>query len=145
MEHHDLLVEIFTEELPPKKLSTFEHEFSSQIENQLVEAKLTFDAIKSFSTPRRLAVLVSNLAEQQPTQKMEYRGPNVSVAYNAEKQLTPAGLGFLKKYNITPEQLSTISTEKGDCLYFTGNKTGLTVFELIPEIVKLALNKLSIN
>jgi len=144
MNHHDLLIEIFTEELPPKRLSMLENAFASAIEKQLCEAQLVFENIKSYATPRRLAVLVHQLAEQQPAQKIERKGPNVSQAYDAEGQLTPAGKGFLNSCGITADQLSTIKTDKGECLNFVGKKPGLSVTTLIPEIVKTALKELPI-
>lgn len=142
--YHDLLVEIFTEELPPKRLRNLEHAFSENIQKKLKEAQLDFSDIKSFSTPRRLAVIVSQLAEEQPAQKIEHKGPSITVAYDTQKQLTPAGLGFLKKCGIKEEQLSTLQTDKGECLYFSGEKTGLSVDSLIPEIIRSALKELPI-
>lgn len=144
MEHHDLLVEIFTEELPPKRLKTLEQAFALNIEKQLKAAQLEFSSIKSFATPRRLAVIVFHLAEHQPAQKIEHKGPSITLAYDAQKQLTPAGLGFLKKCGISTQQLSTTQTDKGECLYFSGEKPGLSVDALIPEIIKTALKELPI-
>ena len=144
MAHHDLLIEIFTEELPPKRLSLLEKTFADGIRKQLVEAELSFSSVRSFATPRRLAVIVSMLIDQQPAQKIERKGPNVKQAYDAQGQLTPAGKGFLHSCGITIEQLSTIQTDKGECLNFVGEKPGLPVTTLIPEIVKTALKELPI-
>ncbi len=143
-DYHDLLIEICTEELPPKRLSMLEQAFFSSIKKQLQEAQLDFSDIKSFSTPRRLAVLVYQLAEQQPTQTIERKGPNVTQAYDAQGQLTPAGKGFLHSCGITQDQLSTIKTDKGECLHFIGEKPGLDVTSLIPEIINTALKGLPI-
>lgn len=144
MEHHDLLVEIFTEELPPKRLSLLESAFANSIRQQLADSELSFSHVKSYATPRRLAVVVEKLAEKQLPQKIEHKGPSVTIAFDANKNLTPAGLGFLKKCGITEEQLSTTQTDKGECLYFAGEKPGLSVDRLIPEIIKIALKDLPI-
>lgn len=144
MAHHDLLIEIFTEELPPKRLSLLEHAFANHIRQQLVEAELSFSSVRSFATPRRLAIIVSMLVDQQPAQKIERKGPNVKQAYDAQGQLTPAGKGFLSSCGITIDQLSTIQTDKGECLNFVGEKPGLSVDTLIPEIIKKALKELPI-
>lgn len=143
--HHDLLIEIFTEELPPKRLSMLEKTFASNIEKQLRETQLEFSSIRSFSTPRRLAVMVEKLAEQQPTQKTERKGPNVTQAFDAQGQLTPAGKGFLNACGITQDQISIINTDKGECLNYIGEKVGLSVTILVPEIVKTALKDLPIS
>ena len=145
IDYHDLLIEICTEELPPKRLSMLEQAFFSSIKKQLQEAQLDFSDIKSFSTPRRLAVLVYQLAEQQPTQTIERKGPHVTQAYDAQGQLTPAGKGFLHSCGITQDQLSTIKTDKGECLHFIGEKPGLDVTILIPEITHTALRALPIS
>ncbi len=144
MEHHDLLIEIFTEELPPKRLHILEHAFVNSVRQQLVDAELSFSHAKSYATPRRLAVVVEKLAEQQLPQTIEYKGPSVNVAYDSNKQLTPAGLGFVKKCGITASQLSTMQTDKGECLYFSGEKPGLSIDSLIPDIIKTALKNLPI-
>ena len=144
MIHHDLLIEIFTEELPPKRLSLLQQAFENGIRKQLVETELSFSSVRSFATPRRLAVIVSMLADQQPAQKIERKGPNVKQAYDAQGNLTPAGKGFLNSCGITIDQLSTIQTDKGECLNFIGEKPGLPVTTLIPEIVKTALKELPI-
>lgn len=144
MEHHDLLIEILTEELPPKRLSILENAFAESIRKQLVEAELSFSHVKSYATPRRLAVVVEKLAEQQLPQTIEHKGPSIALAFDTNKQLTLAGLGFLKKCGITAEQLSTIQTDKGECLYFSGEKAGLSVDALIPDMVRKALKELPI-
>ena len=145
MNHHDLLIEIFTEELPPKRLSLLEKAFENSIRRQLVEAELSFSSVRSFATPRRLAIIVTMLAEQQLTQKIERKGPSIKQAYDAQGELTPAGKGFLNSCGITIDQLSTIQTDKGECLNFVGEKPGLSVDSLIPEIIRIALKELPIS
>jgi glycyl-tRNA synthetase beta chain len=142
--HHDLLIEILTEELPPKRLKLLEQAFLHSVRKQCADAELGFSHIQSYATPRRLALFVHKLIEQQPPQKVERKGPNIAQAFDANKQLTPAGLGFLKSCGITQEQLTTIQTEKGECLYYIGEKPGLSVDVLIPEIIRNALKELPI-
>ncbi|MBN8279538.1 MAG: glycine--tRNA ligase subunit beta [Gammaproteobacteria bacterium] len=88
-EHADFLVEIGTEELPPKSLHELEEAFATQVRAGLGSASLTFTGCRSFATPRRLALLVTGLALQQPTQAIEKRGPPVAVAFHVNSQIQP--------------------------------------------------------
>ena len=76
----DFLVEIGTEELPPKALRGLIDAFARAIASELADARLSYDALRPFASPRRLAVLVSGLLESQEDQEVELKGPPVSVA-----------------------------------------------------------------
>ena len=84
MTTQNFLVEIGTEELPPKALKTLATSFADNVEAELNQAGLSFDKIEWFAAPRRLAVKVLNLATQQPSKEIEKRGPAVSAAFDAE-------------------------------------------------------------
>ena len=110
MTTQNFLVEIGTEELPPKALKTLATSFADNVEAELNQAGLTFDKIEWFAAPRRLAVKVLNLATQQPSKEIEKRGPAVSAAFDAEgnqlKQLKAgrvvAGLPLIKQSALQP-------------------------------------------
>ena len=84
MTTQNFLVEIGTEELPPKALKTLATSFADNVEAELNQAGLSFNKIEWFAAPRRLAVKVLNLATQQPSKEIEKRGPAVSAAFDAE-------------------------------------------------------------
>ena len=85
MTTQNFLVEIGTEELPPKALKTLATSFADNVEAELNQAGLSFDKIEWFAAPRRLAVKVLNLATQQPSKEIEKRGPAVSAAFDDQK------------------------------------------------------------
>jgi glycyl-tRNA synthetase beta chain len=138
-ESADFLVEIGTEELPPKALSQLERAFAETVLSGLSKAGLKIGGYQSFATPRRLAVLVSELALSQPPQKVEKRGPSVKVAFDDEGQPTRAALAFAKGCGIAIEALPTVKTEKGEWLMFTAEIPGVATADLLPDIVRAAL------
>lgn len=147
MNQHDFLFELFTEELPPKALKKLSESLETAVTQGLVEAELAFKAITSYATPRRLAFMISQLAETQPMQKIERKGPAIKQAYDADGNPTPACIGFAKSCGIPLEDIRSINTtksDKGEWLYYQGEKAGKSVIELIPEIIKKALKQLPI-
>ena len=77
----DFLVELGTEELPPKALKNLMASFAETIEANLKAAELSFSAIKPFAAPRRLAVLVENLASETPSKELVVWGPPAAIAF----------------------------------------------------------------
>lgn len=144
MEHHDLLIEILTEELPPKRLPILEHAFAQSIHDELKQSGLDFLQVKSYASPRRLAVYVEKLSSEQAPQNKEYLGPNVKLAFNAEKELSAAGLGFIKKYGLNKDQIKIIHTDKGDCLYYCEETAGQSIDQLLPKILQQVFKSLPI-
>jgi glycyl-tRNA synthetase beta chain len=144
IERHDFLVEIGTEELPPKALRGLEEALASGIETGLDKANLEHGDVISFATPRRLAVLVKRLAGRQPDQDVKRKGPPVSAAFDAAGAPTRAALAFADSCGVSLESLQRIDEGKGTFLFFVGTKPGAMVSELIPGIVKSALEALPI-
>ena len=144
MDYHDFLVEIGTEELPPKALRGLEESFASGVRNGLDKAALEHGEIVSFATPRRLAVLVQRLASRQPDQDLKRKGPPLSAAFDASGAPTRAALAFAESCGTTVDALQRIEEGKGKFLFFVGVKPGALVGELIPGIVKAALDALPI-
>lgn len=144
MQQHDFLVEIHTEELPPKTLHTLAKHFCEGIQSRLQKAELAFKEARLFATPRRLAVLVSQLAFQQADKLVERKGPALDRAFTADGKPTSACEGFAKSCGITVADLITLDTPQGK---FVGSKqsvTGKNVFELLPAIVTEALAALPV-
>ena len=144
MTTQNFLVEIGTEELPPKALKTLATSFADNVEAQLNQAGLTFDKIEWFAAPRRLAVKVLNLATQQPSKEIEKRGPAVSAAFDAEGKPTKAAEGWARGCGITVEQAERIATDKGEWLVHRAKIEGQPTKNLLNGIVANALAKLPI-
>ena len=144
MTTQNFLVEIGTEELPPKALKTLATSFADNVEAELNQAGLTFDKIEWFAAPRRLAVKVLNLATQQPSKEIEKRGPAVSAAFDAEGKPTKAAEGWARGCGITVEQAERIATDKGEWLVHRAKIEGQPTKNLLNSIVANALAKLPI-
>lgn len=144
MTTQNFLVEIGTEELPPKALKTLATSFADNVEAELNQAGLSFDKIEWFAAPRRLAVKVLNLATQQPSKEIEKRGPAVSAAFDAEGKPTKAAEGWARGCGITVEQAERIATDKGEWLVHRAKIEGQPTKNLLNGIVANALAKLPI-
>ena len=144
MTTQNFLVEIGTEELPPKALKTLATSFAENVEAELNQAGLTFGKIEWFAAPRRLAVKVLNLATQQPSKEIEKRGPAVSAAFDAEGKPTKAAEGWARGCGITVEQAERIATDKGEWLVHRAKIEGQPTKNLLNGIVANALAKLPI-
>ena len=144
MTTQNFLVEIGTEELPPKALKTLATSFADNVEAELNQAGLSFDKIEWFAAPRRLAVKVLNLATQQPSKEIEKRGPAVSAAFDAEGKPTKAAEGWARGCGITVDQAERIATDKGEWLVHRAKIEGQPTKNLLNSIVANALAKLPI-
>lgn len=144
MTTQNFLVEIGTEELPPKALKTLATSFADNVEAELNQAGLSFDKIEWFAAPRRLAVKVLKLATQQPSKEIEKRGPAVSAAFDAEGNPTKAAEGWARGCGITVDQAERIATDKGEWLVHRAKIEGQPTKNLLNDIVANALAKLPI-
>ena len=144
MTTQNFLVEIGTEELPPKALKALATSFADNVEAELNQTGLSFDKIEWFAAPRRLAVKVLNLATQQPSKEIEKRGPAVSAAFDAEGKPTKAAEGWARGCGITVEQAERIATDKGEWLVHRAKIEGQPTKNLLNGIVANALAKLPI-
>ena len=144
VERHDFLVELGTEELPPKALRGLEEAFASGIRTGLEKAALEHGDVVSYATPRRLAVWVKKLAASQPDQDIKRRGPPVTAGFDAAGAPTRAATAFAESCGTTVDALQRVEEGKGTFLYFVGTKPGAAVTELLPGIVKASLDALPI-
>ena len=135
----DFLVELGTEELPPKALLRLRDAFAAGIKRGLSEARLGHGNILSFASPRRLAVLVEALETEQPVQTIENKGPPVKLAYDEAGKPTKAAEAFAAKNGIGIEDLETVTTDKGEWLFYKGEVAGEPARELLGAIVNNAL------
>ncbi len=136
----NLLIEIGTEELPPKALADLAEEFHDRLTGYLFDLLESEAKTHFYYSPRRLAIIIENLPMQQPNQKVERFGPSVKIAYDEHGKPTKAADGFARSCNIS---INDLQKKDGKLFYATTHKGGLTV-ELIPNAINDALAKLSI-
>jgi len=144
MVKQDLLIEIGTEELPPKALDQLSTAFQSSIESQLTQAELTFDSIQRYATPRRLALLITQLDTAQADRNIERKGPAVKAAFDQDGNPTKAAEGFARSCGVAVSELEQIDTPKGAWLIFHQNQPGQQTETLLPAMVEQALARLPI-
>ena len=140
MSAQDFLVELGTEELPPKTLVSLADAFLAGIEKGLQSAGLTYSAKQVYAAPRRLAVLITQLATQQPDRSVNLDGPPRQAAFDADGNPTQAALGFAKKCGV---DLSEID-QSGPKLRYSQSIAGKPTTTLLPTIVEDSLNDLPI-
>ncbi|MEH8093373.1 glycine--tRNA ligase subunit beta [Gallibacterium anatis] len=138
------LAEIGTEELPPKALKKLAVAFKDNVEQELTQAGLAFDAVEWFASPRRLAVKVLGLAEAQPSKEVEKRGPAVAAAFDAEGKPTKAAEGWARGCGISVDQAERLVTDKGEWLVHRAVIEGQPTKNLLLGIISNALAKLPI-
>ena len=141
-----LLIELGTEELPPKALPELAQAFFDGIANGFEKRGIAFnkDNAKALYSPRRLAVLFAEVGTEQASQKSEVLGPYLNIGLNAEGQPTPALLGFAGKNGLGVEQLEKTTDNKGERFVARSEKPGAVTSALIAEIVSESLAALPI-
>jgi glycyl-tRNA synthetase beta chain len=140
----DLLVEIGTEELPPKSLASLSEAFTSIVSLGLDKAELAYQEAHSFASPRRLAILIEGLVTVQVDKEVQRRGPSMKSAFAEDGSPTRATTGFAKSCGVDVNDLETLENEKGAWLVFHSVKAGQPATELIPDIIQNALDSLPI-
>lgn len=143
----DFLIEIGTEELPPNDLQNLVHAFADGLKICLTEHKIEFavNEIKTFATPRRLAVLIPHVSKEQPEQLIERRGPAFNAAFAADGTPTKAALGFAESCGVDIKQLTFQETDKGKWLFLTQTAPGAATIDLLANFVEKSLTQLPIK
>jgi glycyl-tRNA synthetase beta chain len=141
-----LLIELGTEELPPKALDELAAAFARGICDGLARRGIDagLDAARTFATPRRLAVHIPAVARTQPEQAIERRGPALSAGLDADGQPAKALVGFAQSCGVSVDALDKLETDKGAWFVYRSVKPGQPVAALLPEIVTEALKTLPI-
>lgn len=140
----NLLLELGTEELPPKSLLTLAQSLHDSFVKQLNDQGLSFVSSKWYATPRRLALFIESLDEVQKDREIEIKGPAVKAAFDADGNPTKAALGWASANGITIDQAERLSTPKGEWLYVKTVKKGNTTVSLVPDMFRTALKSLPI-
>lgn len=138
------LVEIGTEELPPKALRSLAEAFAAQVTAELDAANLAHGEVSWFASPRRLALKVATLSAAQPDREVEKRGPAIAAAFDAEGNATKAAEGWARGNGITVDQAERLSTDKGEWLVHRAQIKGETAQALLPAMIATALSKLPV-
>jgi glycyl-tRNA synthetase beta chain len=141
----DLLIELGTEELPPRILPRLEQAFADGLRTALGATGLAFGDIESFATPRRLALRVLAVADVEPEREVVRRGPAVSAAFDSTGAPTPAARGFAASCGVDVAALETIETERGFRLAHRAREPGRSATTLIPAVVGEAIAGLPIE
>jgi glycyl-tRNA synthetase beta chain len=139
-----LLVELGTEELPPKSLKSLGLAFRDGIVKGLQERQLGFGEVQWFASPRRLAVLIEAVQLQAPDQAVEALGPPVDRARDEAGNWTPAAIGFARKQGVEPDQLQVIETPKGARLGLRSTVKGASTSACLNDIVQGSIQQLPI-
>jgi glycyl-tRNA synthetase beta chain len=144
---HTLLIEVLTEELPPKALSNLGIAFAKHITAGLSEAGFTgrrdeLSSCPALATPRRLAVLVNDVLAVQPERTVERKGPYVAQGFDAQGKATQALLGFARSCGAAVEALQKSADAKGEFFVYRASKPGEPLEAHLPRIVEQALDKL---
>ncbi|MEF2510124.1 glycine--tRNA ligase subunit beta [Vibrio mimicus] len=140
----EFLIELGTEELPPKQLRTLAEAFAANFAAELATADIAHEGVTWFATPRRLALKVTNLAESQPDRVVEKRGPAVNVAFDADGKPTKAAEGWARGNGITVEQAERLVTDKGEWLLFKEQVQGQQTASVVVDMAAKALANLPI-
>ncbi len=140
----DLLIEVGTEELPPKSLKNLSESFKDQINQGLEALQISHGEVIAYASPRRLVVYIKNLASRGEDRKIEKKGPLKAAALNAAGEPTPAALGFAKTCGVSFSELTWVQGEKGEYLQYQGIEPGANIQSILPELIQKALGALPI-
>jgi len=135
----DFLAEIGTEELPPKALRRLAEAFAGGVRTGLDKSELPHGELHYYATPRRMAVLVHDLAAAQPDRSVERRGPALNAAFDEEGAPSKAAQGFARSCGVAVEQLERLETAQGAWLVYRSVQRGVATRELLAGIVEQAL------
>jgi glycyl-tRNA synthetase beta chain len=140
----DFLIEIGTEELPPKSLKKLATAFKEDVCKSLQEQELKFSDANWYATPRRLSIFINELDITQEDKEQQSRGPTIAAAFDDDGNPTRAAEGFAKSCGVEVDQLERLKTDKGEWLAFNAVVKGKQTPELVPTIIETALSRLPI-
>lgn len=144
VESNDFLFELGTEELPPKSLASLSAALEANLIQEFEKAGLSYGAVTSFATPRRLALWISDLASRQPDQTVERRGPSLDAAYDVHGRPTKATEGFARSCGVNVEDLIVLRSDKGEWIGLRQRLPGCPTEELLPDMLLRSLAALPI-
>ena len=140
----DFLVEIGTEELPPKALRSLMDAFGAGLTAAIEAVPLEHAAVHTYASPRRLAVRIERLARQQEDRNVAHKGPPTKIAFDSDGNPTPAAAAFAKKCGVAVTDLGRNKTDKGEWLVYDAVEKGRVAAELMPALIEQTLASLPI-
>lgn len=141
----DFLFELGCEELPPGSLKSLVEALKENIRCELNKAELSFETIKTYASPRRLAILVKDLQSAQKNREIEKRGPALKAAFDNNGEPTKACLGFAKSLAISVKDLTTLETDKGSWVIYKTVSKGQPTENLLPDMIEQAVKALPLS
>ena len=138
MKTHDFLLELGTEELPPKLLLKLSNSLKDNLSKELEKLSIKSDSIKAFATPRRLAISISELQSKQQDQVLEKKGPSTQSPEMAIN-------GFAKSCGIDVSELEKKELGGKEYFYYSKEETGQSVSELLPEAIEKSIKDIPIT
>jgi glycyl-tRNA synthetase beta chain len=140
----DFLVEVGTEELPPKALRSLMDAFAEHLTTAINDERLLHGDVHAYASPRRLAVLIEKLATAQEDRKLSQKGPPTKVAFDDSGKALPPAIAFAKKCGVDVADLGRTATDKGEWLTCELLEAGKLTSEIIPGLIEKALAALPI-
>lgn len=137
----DLLFELGTEELPAKAVEQFSKNFTQAFKEALFSEKITYSQIKTAATPRRIGVVITDVATQQPDLLIEKKGPSIAQAFTKEGNLTAMGEGFARSCGLNLEEMRALRDEQTDRIVFRMTQEGAKTRDLLPNLIAASLKK----
>ena len=144
MSQQPLLIELGTEELPPKALSSLSQAFTAGVLAGLGELELAHGAVRSFATPRRLAILIEDVADSAEAKDVELLGPPADRARDDNGDWSKAAIGFARKNGVEPDALEVADTDKGPRLLFRTREDGARLADSLQAVVDKSIRDLPI-
>ncbi|MEJ6476738.1 glycine--tRNA ligase subunit beta [Pseudoalteromonas piscicida] len=144
MSTENLLVEIGTEELPPKALRNLAESFAENAKQELEALELSHEGVSWYASPRRLGIQVKALQTQQADKVVEKRGPAIQAAFDADGNATKAALGWARGCGIDIADAERLETDKGTWLLHKAKVEGQQTLALLSDVINKALAKLPI-
>ena len=144
MQRADLLIELGTEELPPKALKALSEAFANEVVKQIDDAGLAHQGVEIFAAPRRLAFRIKALDTEQADREIERKGPSVKAAFDGDGKPTKAAQGFAQSCGLSVDDLDTTETDKGAWLIARVTEQGKPLVELLPGFLDQAVQRLPI-
>lgn len=141
---NDFLFELGCEELPSGAVKALGEALATFVRDSLNKLEISYSSLKYFATPRRIALLINGLPEEQPAQQSVRRGPAIAAAYDSQGQATPALKGFAKSCGVAISELTVSKTDKGEWLVYEQLLSGLKMRDCLPAMMKQALQALPI-
>lgn len=139
----ELFLELGTEELPAGFIPRALEDMENLLRQELEHARVSHGAVRTFATPRRLAITIADVARVQQRQELELTGPPARIAYDEQGQPTKAAIGFARTNGVDVAELKVVQTEKGEYLGLSKVIEGGNTSDHLPEMITRVINKIS--